>query len=152
MLHFYSIANLFTSRGASSIIHTIKFRSLLRFSNLRWPQHLPFLWLKMKLKRKATDAGLPTSPLKKRNAVTAGIGRAAEPESNGIGFGYYGRTDDREDVRKPFFHPFSSHGLFRSLISHRTTPSAHTCFSSGSTANLHVETKLGCLHILWWPW
>ena len=51
-------------------------------------------------KRKATDAASASSPLKKRNAVTAGIGRAAESESNGIGFSYYGRTDDREDVRK----------------------------------------------------
>ena len=51
-------------------------------------------------KRKATDAGSSLSPLKKRNAVTAGIGRAADSESNGIGFGYYGRTDDREDVSK----------------------------------------------------
>lgn len=49
-------------------------------------------------KRKATDAGPSASPLKKRNAVTAGIGRAAESETNGIG--YYGRTDDREDVSK----------------------------------------------------
>ena len=54
----------------------------------------------MSPKRKAADPGLSTSPLKKRNAVTAGIGRAADSESNGIGFGYYGRTDDREDVSK----------------------------------------------------
>ena len=54
----------------------------------------------MALKRKATDAISSTSPLKKRNAVTAGIGRAADSESNGIGFGYYGRIDDREDVSK----------------------------------------------------
>lgn len=55
-------------------------------------------WINMSPKRKATDAGSSTSPLKKRNAVTAGIGRAAEPETNGIG--YYGRTDEREDVSK----------------------------------------------------
>lgn len=66
------------------------------------------LQLNMTLKRKATDAGPSASPLKKRNAVTAGIGRAAEPESNGIGFGYYGRTDDREDVRKPIPPPLWS--------------------------------------------
>ena len=59
-----------------------------------------FFSLNMAPKRKATDAGSSLSPLKKRNAVTAGIGRAAESESNGIGFGYYGRTDDREDVSK----------------------------------------------------
>lgn len=61
----------------------------------------------MVVKRKATDPISSTSPLKKRNAVTAGIGRAADSESNGIGFGYYGRTDDREDVSKsipPFLH------------------------------------------------
>lgn len=61
----------------------------------------------MAFKRKATDAESSTSPLKKRNAVTAGIGRAADSESNGIGFGYYGRTDDREDVSTsipPSFH------------------------------------------------
>ena len=52
-------------------------------------------------KRKATDTGASTSPLKKRNAVTAGIGRAVEPENNGIAYNYYGRTDDREDVSKP---------------------------------------------------
>lgn len=72
-----------------------------------------FFSLNMAPKRKATDAGSSLSPLKKRNAVTAGIGRAAESESNGIGFGYYGRTDDREDVSKTvpvfpwFFMPFS---------------------------------------------
>ena len=53
-------------------------------------------------KRKATDAGSSTSPLKKRNAVTAGIGRAAESENSGISFGYYGRADDREEVSKAF--------------------------------------------------
>ena len=47
-------------------------------------------------KRKVTDAGSSTSPFNKRNAAAAGIGRAAESESNGICFGYYGRTDDRE--------------------------------------------------------
>ena len=57
--------------------------------------------LNMAPKRKATDAGSSTSPLKKRNAVTAGIGRAVESESNGNAFGYYGRNDDREDVSKP---------------------------------------------------
>ena len=59
-------------------------------------------------KRKATDAGLSSSPLKKRNAVTAGIGRAAESESNGIAFGYYTRTDDREDVSRTLLPPVCS--------------------------------------------
>ena len=68
------------------------------YSNLSAAITYPLI--SMAPKRKATDAGSSSSPLKKRNAVTAGIGRAAEPESNSIGFGYYGRTDDREDVSK----------------------------------------------------
>lgn len=64
--------------------------------------------MSMALKRKVTDAGSSSSPLKKRNAVTAGIGRAAESESNGIAFGYYTRTDDREDVSKTVLPPSCS--------------------------------------------
>ena len=77
--------------------------------------------LNMGPKRKATDAGSSLSPLKKRNAVTAGIGRAADSESNGVGFGYYGRTDDREDVSKtvPVFLgsscPFSSSSVHHTV-------------------------------------
>lgn len=49
------------------------------------------------LKAVKKAARVKMSPLKKRNAVTAGIGRAVEPENNGIAYNYYGRTDDRED-------------------------------------------------------
>ena len=109
--------NLSPYRCVSSFIYTTKLRPLLHFSTLRLPQNflslcsfhcivfksiaaITYPSISMAPKRKATDAGSSSSPLKKRNAVTAGIGRAAEPESNGIGFGYYGRTDDREDVSK----------------------------------------------------
>ena len=108
-------------------------------SNLRWPQYLPFplllpylifnsrrknriFLINMAPKRKATDAGSSTSPLKKRNAVTAGIGRAVESESNGMGFGYYGRSDDREDVSRTFLHPCTRPVIFRNPSLHRTTP------------------------------
>ncbi len=109
----HSVATVSTSQ---SFKHTTNLRPLLRFSNLRWPQYLSFSPLhpisyvqvhlqkiayslmKMDLKRKATDARSCPRPLKKRNAVTAGIGRAVDSESNGLGFGYFGRTDDREDV------------------------------------------------------
>ena len=106
----------FSPRSCTSFfIQTTKLRPRLYLSDLRRSPYFPspllhppsrshFIYrdrnilIDMTLKRKATDAGSSTSPLKKRNAVTAGIGRAAESEGNGIGFGYYGRTDDREDV------------------------------------------------------
>lgn len=84
----------------------------ISFSNLS--AESAFSLINMAPKRKATDAGSSSSPLKKRNAVTAGIGRAVESESTGVGFSYYGRTDDREDVSKTFLHPCSHHALFRS--------------------------------------
>ena len=77
--------------------------------------------MNMALKRKATDSGSTYSPLKKRNAVTAGIGRAAESESNGIGFSYYGRTDDRDDVSQMSFYLLPHHALFCSSNSHHPT-------------------------------
>ena len=88
--------------------------------------------MNMALKRKATDAGSSSSPLKKRNAVTAGIGRAAESESNGIGFSYYGRTDDREDVSQMFFHLLPRHALFCSSNLHHTTDVFSRCNFLGS--------------------
>ena len=77
--------------------------------------------MNMTLKRKATDSGPSSSPLKKRNAVTAGIGRAADSESSGIVFSYYGRTDDKEDVSQMFFHLLPRQTLFCSSIFHHTT-------------------------------
>ena len=88
--------------------------------------------MNMALKRKATDAGSSSSPLKKRNAVTAGIGRAVESESNGIGFSYYGRTDDREDVSQMFFHLLPCHTLFCSSNSYHTTDVFSRCSFPGS--------------------
>ena len=86
----------------------------------------------MALKRKATDAGSSSSPLKKRNAVTAGIGRAAESESNGIGFSYYGRTDDREDVSQMFLHLLPPHASCCSSNPHQTPDMFSHCDLLGS--------------------
>ena len=83
-------------------------------------------------KRKATDSGPSSSPLKKRNAVTAGIGRAAESESNGIGFGYYGRTDDREDVSQMSFQLLYRQALLCSSNFHHTTDIFPRCSLLGS--------------------
>ena len=88
--------------------------------------------MNMAPKRKATDSGSTSSPLKKRNAVTAGIGRAAESESNGIAFSYYGRTDDREDVSRMFSHFLRHHALFCSSNSHHTTDIFSHCNMLGS--------------------
>ena len=93
-------------------IHYLVFKSICRQSTSS---------INMSPKRKATDAGSSTSPLKKRNAVTAGIGRAAESETNGFGFGYYGRTDDREDVRKSIpLYLYSSCHVSRPQFTHYT--------------------------------
>ena len=51
-------------------------------------------------KRKAQTANAAARPLKKRNAVTAGIGRSADTENNTVG---YLRTDDNQDVSQLFF-------------------------------------------------
>lgn len=163
----YFIAKLFTSplcfiihtHHATSSALTLLQSALAAVSSFSsapstiLPPNLFFM--NMALKRKATDAGLSTSPLKKRNAVTAGIGRAADSESNGIGFGYYGRTDDREDVSKSIPPSlYSSFLVWKPQLTCQCAPMSKATPShlgSGSTANFQVEAELGCLHILWWP-
>lgn len=49
----------------------------------------------MAVKRQLDNEESSSRPLKKRNGVTAGIGRTSEVENNGVG---YGRTDDNQEV------------------------------------------------------
>ena len=99
-------------------------------------------------KRKATNTGASTSPLKKRNAVTAGIGRAVEPENNGVAYNYYGRTDEREDVSKPIHPPIPIPVVpfFRNLLRKLCSPDykifpISTCFDGRSS------TQSSCFRI-----
>ena len=61
----------------------------------------PFLFSFQMARKRKIAADSSRRPMKKRNGVTAGIGRGAEAESNAVS---YGRTDDNQDVSSMFPH------------------------------------------------